>query len=287
MSYADLDIDFGKVYHKRFLAQERALEMQQEAVQAQKLKDKEIRAQAKILRESQEQVSYFSVVYTLQTITTAKKLDAALATIGSAMKKVEFLKLFIKMYAIGFGYDISTQFSSTKDKEMGKLTDLLKRAQDILKAKYRIPERPPARKAKQSSSPEDFGLTRLPQWEDCVAQYDVKVGLSVNDVLELENTYGVRLIYDYDSIQRQQWDVPLTPLHKEFRRGRVFREAGSEFEVVGLSWDTKKNEYYAYYHRADCKPERVNDPEGRVEFSFFVSTESFEGINDWQLEWLS
>jgi hypothetical protein len=47
-------------------------------------------------------------------------------------QNVDFLKLFISMYGIGFGLDIPMQFSSTKDKAIGKFDDLLARAKLIL-----------------------------------------------------------------------------------------------------------------------------------------------------------
>ena len=195
------------------------------------------------------------------------------------------------MYGIGFGLDVPMQFSSTKDKAIGKFDDLLARAKVILKAKHRIPERPPPRKGRQSSSPADFGLTLLPEWVECISKCDAKVSDQVDEVLELDSKYGIKLLYDWDSIQRQYWDVPLSDLQKEFTRGRKFMDEGVIYTVLGLSWDTTKNEYAAYYHEdcplADC-PKRVNDPNNRVEHSFFTSIDGFYvGIDSWVIEWIS
>ena len=108
-------------------------------------------------------MSYFTIP-TLKTITRSNQLEEALGTLRSMTQKVEFLKLFISMYGIGFGLDIPMQFSSTKDKAIGKFDDLFARGKVILKAKHRIQKHPPPRKARLSSSPStDFGLTLLPE----------------------------------------------------------------------------------------------------------------------------
>ena len=276
--------------HNSFLEKEKAQIRQQERVHAQKLKEREEKAEKKILRESLNQVSYFTIP-TLKTITRSNQLEEALGTLRSMTQKVDFLKLFISMYGIGFGLDVPMQFSSTKDKAIGKFDDLLARAKVILKAKHRIPERPPPRKGRQSSSPADFGLTLLPEWVECISKCDAKVSDQVDEVLELDSKYGIKLLYDWDSIQRQYWDVPLSDLQKEFTRGRKFKDEGVIYTVLGLSWDTTKNEYAAYYHEdcplADC-PKRVNDPNNRVEHSFFTSIDGFYvGIDSWVIEWIS
>jgi len=276
--------------HNPFLEKEKAQIRQQERVHAQKLKEREEKAEKKILRESLNQVSYFTIP-TLKTITRSNQLEEALGTLRSMTQKVDFLKLFISMYGIGFGLDVPMQFSSTKDKAIGKFDDLLARAKVILKAKHRIPERPPPRKGRQSSSPADFGLTLLPEWVECISKCDAKVSNQVDEVLELDSKYGIKLLYDWDSIQRQYWDVPLSDLQKEFTRGRKFKDEGVIYTVLGLSWDTTKNEYAAYYHEdcplADC-PKRVNDPNNRVEHSFFTSIDGiYVGIDSWVIEWIS
>ena len=89
--------------------------------------------------------------------------------------------------------------------------------------------------------------------------------------------YGIKLLDDWDSIQRQYWDVPLSDLQKEFKRGRTFCDDGENFKVLGLSWDTTRNEYAAYYHEDSASarsPTRVNDPDDHVIHSFFVSNSS-------------
>jgi hypothetical protein len=281
-----------KKNHNYFLEQEKEQIKQQERTHAQKLKEREEKADKKILRESLNQVSYFTIP-TLKTIKSSNQINAALETLRSMTQKVDFLKLFISMYGIGFGLDIPMQFSSTKDKAIGKFDDLLARAKAILNAKHRIPERPRPRKARQSSSPADFGLTLLPEWYECISKCDAKVSTQVDEVLELDSNYGIKLLYDWDSIQRQYWDVPLSDLQKEFIRGRKFMDMENEviYTVLGLSWDTTKNEYAAYYHEAcplvNC-PKRVNDPIDRVIHSFFTSIDGFYvGIDSWVIEWKS
>ena len=216
-------------------------------------------------------MSYFTIP-TLKTITRSNQLVAALETLRSMTQKVDFLKLFISMYGIGFGLDIPMQFSSTKDKAIGKFDDLLARAKVILNEKHRIPERPRPRKARQSSSPADFGLTHLPQWDEFISKCDAKVSNQVDEVFELDSKYGIKLLYNWDSIQRHYWNIPFSDLQKEFTRDRKFMDVDDKviYTVLGLSWDTTKNEYAAYYH-ADCpltnRPKRVNDPRNRVEHS--------------------
>jgi hypothetical protein len=118
------------------------------------------------------------------------------------------------------------------------------------------------------------------------------VSTQIDEVLELDSNYGIKLLYDWDSIQRQYWDVPLSDLQKEFIRDRKFMDMEDKviYTVLGLSWDTTKNEYAAYYHEdcrlADC-PKRVNDPNNRVEHSFFTSIDGFYiGIDSWVIEWI-
>jgi len=290
-AHTEMAIKLSKLYHERFLNQEKELVRRQEEVHHQKLMEKEERAQAKVLRESQEQISYFTIVYSFRSLTTIVLLTQALDSLGSVAKKVDFLKLFIKMYAVGFGYPISTQFSSVKDPTLGKLNDLFKRACAILRSKnlYPILDRPPARKTKLRATPADFGLTLLTVWDDFVAEYDDNVSEQVQDILDLDSKYGIRLQCDWDSLQRQYWNVPLTPMQKEFTRGRTFVDHDDDdtFTVLGLSWDTDRREYAAYYHEVDCPPTRFNGPGGRAEFSLFISDGNLRGINDWKLEWLN
>jgi hypothetical protein len=106
-----------------------------------------------------------------------------------------------------------------------------------LNAKHRIPERPRPRKARQSSFPADFGLTLLPQWEEFISKCDAKMSNQVDEVLELDSNYGIKVVYDWDSIQRQYRDVPLSDLQKKFTRGRKFMDMEVKviFTVLGLS----------------------------------------------------
>jgi hypothetical protein len=288
-SHKELVLKVGKKYHIRFLEQEKEQMRQQERAHAQKLKEREEKAEKKILRESLAQVSYFTIP-TLRAIIRPKQLEEALGTLRSMTQRVDFLKLFISMYGIGFGIDIPMQFSSTKNKAIGKYDDLLARANSILTAKHTIPDRPPPRKAKQGSSPADFGLTLLDEYKECLYACDAKVSDQVDEVLELDKMYGIKLLYDWDSIQRQYWDVPLSDLQKEFKRGRTFCDDGENFKVLGLSWDTTRNEYAAYYHEDSASassPTRVNDPDDHVIHSFFVSSSSYDGIDSWNFFWTS
>ena len=187
-------------------------------------------------------------------------------------KKLDFLKLFISMYAIGFGLKISLKFSNSKNKAVGTYDDLIARAKHILTQNYTIPDIPPLQKGCQST-PSEFGLTLVNEWTTSCEKYQAKAEDQIVKVLDLDTKYGVKLLYDWDSIQRQYWDEPLTPLQKEFTRDRVFRDDGQEYKVIGISWDTTRHEYAAYYHKNDCHipPTRVNDLSKRVEHSFFVS----------------
>lgn len=94
--------------------------------------------------------------------------------------------------------------------------------------------RPPARKGRQSSSPANFGMTLLPEWTECSAIYDDKVSDQLSKVLELRQSYGVKLLYDWDSFQRQYWDDSLSYLQRNFTRWRKFRN-GVIYIVLGLS----------------------------------------------------
>ena len=279
---------FCKARHATFLNEEKEAARQQDLVYAQKLQEKEERAAQKILRESMNQISYFTIP-TLRTIRTYADLVKALGTLTSKTQKVDFLRMLISMYVIGFGIGVSIQFSSTKDKTIGKYEDLLNRSKALLQAKHVIPERTPTRKAKLNSNPADFGLTLLAEWTESVAIYDDRVSDQVDKVLELDRIYGVRLLYDWDSIQRQYWDVPLSDLQKEFRRGRKFSDEGTMYVVVGLSWDTTKSEYAAYYYeyiQSEQPPKRVNDPEDRIIHSFFSTVPGiYNGIDGWDIDW--
>ena len=281
-------IAFVKINHDPFAAEENEQIRQQELSHAAKLKAKELQAQAKLLRESLNQVSYFTIS-TLRTIKTATQLDQALSSLKSNTQKTDFLKMFICMWGIGFGLDISMQFSSTKDKSVGKLEDLLKRSKAILSSKIQPPDHPPLRKLRKGSSPADFGLTPLAMYEEGREKYTNMITDQVLKVLELDKHYGIKLLYDWNSIQRQYWDVPLSDLQKEFTVGRIFREDGQLFKVVGLSWDSSKNEYALYYHEhnpSELPPTRINDPENRVLFSFFTSIPLvLDGVDKWIVEW--
>jgi hypothetical protein len=261
-----------KKYYRTFLDEEERLKTEQDLAHARILKNKELKAEEKVMRNSLNQVSYYSIP-TLRTITNHRQLDAALTTLSTMTKKLDFLKLFIQMYGIGFGLDsIPIKFSNAKDKKVGSFDDLIARAKHILEQNFVIPESPKIRKVTQIT-PSEFGLTPVEEWTECCGTYVAKAGDRMAEVLELDRQYGIKLLYDWDSIQRQYWDVPLTSPQKEFRRDRVFREDGEVYRVIGLSWDTKRNEYAAYYHEHNLRkpPTRVNDPLKRVEHSFFVS----------------
>ena len=105
------------------------------------LQNKELKAEEKLMRNSLNQVSYYSIP-TLRTITNDRQLDAALTTLSTMTKKLDFLKLFIQMYDIGFGLDIPIKFSNAKNKKVGSFGDLLARAKHILEQNFVIPENP-------------------------------------------------------------------------------------------------------------------------------------------------
>jgi hypothetical protein len=194
------------------------------------------------------------------------------------------------MYGIGFGLDVSIRFSSVKD-TIENFGDLLARDNHILRSKLTILLTPPSRRVKNITSAEDFGLTLVAEWKEHAETYDRKVKDKTAEVLELAEKYGIRLLYDWDSIQRQYWDIPLSELQKQVSRDRIFREEGKDFKVISLSWDTDKNEYALLYHeyiQREKAPTHVNDPKNRVEHSFFTSVANeIVGIDSWVVKWLS
>ena len=111
----------------------------------------------------------------------------------------------------------------------------------------------------------------------------------ITKVLQLDKDYGIKILFDRNSINRQYWDVPLTELQKKFTVGRIFHEDGKLYKVLGLSWDTDENQYAAYYHlynRSETPPTRVNDPRGRVETSFFETIpDIYVGIESWDIRY--
>ena len=277
-----------KLHHNDFLKEEKVQEEKIDILHAKELLENKRKAEQKILKQSLNQISYFNIP-TLRTIKTFDQLQVALKTFGkSETQKKDFLKLFICMYAIGFGQDVSIQFSNKKDNTIGTLKDLLERAKDILSLNVLIPNKPPIRGVNQSLSPSDFGLTLLEDYKVCCDNFDLQVDKQISEVLELDNLYGIKLIYDWNSIQRQYWDSPLSILQKEFKRGRLFYEENVLYRVIGLSWDTVRKEYALYYYQHKLRskgPTHINDPTNRVLHSFFDTTDSYLGINDWDITW--
>jgi hypothetical protein len=253
---------------------------------------KERLALEKIMRESLMQISFFTIP-TLRQIRSVPELEDALASLSSNTKRKDLLKLFISMYRIGFGIEtVSIVWSSGKDKKVGEYPDLLDRAKKICEKNYPIPDRPPIRKVQKATSPEDYGLTPTASYLARANECDEVSNDAITDVLELDEKYGVRLIYDWDSIQRQYWDVPLTDFMKDFRRDRIFKDEGRRWKVIGLSWDTKQDSYCAYFYELVARtapPERMNDPNDRVAFAFFVNTtiglKEYNSIANWGIEW--
>lgn len=281
-------IAFVTKNHSRFQKEEAEQLHRQELSQREKLKEKELKADNKILRESLNQISYFTI-HTLKSIKTPAQLDKALETLNTVSEKVDLLKNLICMWS-SFGHsDISTQFSKASDKTFGKYGNLLDRVRAILTRKLTIPLRPALRSLKKTLTPEDFGLTPLQTFSDCIVDYDTKVMDQITKVLQLDKDYGIKILFDWNSINRQYWDVPLTELQKKFTVGRIFHEDGKLYKVLGLSWDTDENQYAAYYHlynRSETPPTRVNDPRGRVETSFFETIpDIYVGIESWDISW--
>jgi len=283
-------IEFAKHYHDQFSVEEKEQSTRQEAYNAARLKEQEHRAANKILREALRTISYFTIP-TLREIKKPIHLTAALKTLKSDSKKVDLLKMFITMHVIGFGLDVSMQFSSTKDKAVGKLVDLLARANKILSLKKEVPLSPPIRRVKSSSSPADFGLTPLATFVECTEKYDAKVHNKTLEVLELSSKYGINLLYEWDSILLQCWDISLSELQKKFWRDRIFREDGTTYKVIGLFWCTERKDYvlvYYEYKPREVGPTRIQDPTDRVIHSFFTSiANNYDGIDSWEVEWVS
>jgi hypothetical protein len=155
-------IAMTKKHYSSFMVEEKERKGKQDLARAKMLREKELKAEEKLVRNSLSQISYFTIP-TLQTIRSPKQLEAALGTLRSMTKKLDFLKLFINMYAIGFGFDIPLKFSNSKDKAVGSYGDLIARAKHILTQKHTIPDIPPLQKGCQST-PSKFGLTLVKEW---------------------------------------------------------------------------------------------------------------------------
>jgi hypothetical protein len=279
-------IAFVKKNHCRFQKEEADQVEKQKRFQLEKLKEKELKAENKILRESLSQISYFTI-HTLKTIKTAADLDTALDSLKTVYEKVDLLKNLICMWAT-FGHsDISTQFSKADDKTFGKYNNLLDRARAILSRNLTISIRPALRSLKKTLTPEDFGLTPLQTVNEFVVDYDTKLMDQITKVLQLDEDYGIKILFAWNSINRQYWDVSLTELQKKITVGRIFHEDGKLYKVLGLSWDTDENQYAAYYHLYDpsqTPPTLVKDPEDIVETSFFKSVpDIYAGIESWDI----
>jgi hypothetical protein len=129
--HTNVCIAMTKKLYSTFMAQEREQTAEQDLARAKTLREEELKAEDKLVRNSLNQISYFTI-RTLRTIRSPKRLEAALATLRSMTKKLDFLKLFISMYAIGFGFDIPLKFSNSKNKAVGSYDDLIARAKHIL-----------------------------------------------------------------------------------------------------------------------------------------------------------
>ena len=111
----------------------------------------------------------------------------------------------------------------------------------------------------------------------------------LSDLLELSNTYGVTLLWEWKDVRRQRWDVPLSILQKEFKKGREFRDSDDNdtlFVVDGLSWNVKFNEYELLYHDKSViglAPTCVSDKS--VHLSYFKSYTNYRGVEDWNIVW--
>ena len=123
------------------MEEEDKLKTEQDLAHARILQNKELKAEENLMRNSLNQVSYYSIP-TFRTITNDRQLDAALTTLSTMTKKLDFLKLFIQMYGIGFGLDVPIKFSNAKDKKVGSFGDLLARSTHILEQNFVIPENP-------------------------------------------------------------------------------------------------------------------------------------------------
>jgi hypothetical protein len=224
-------IAMTKKHYSSFMVEEKERKAQQDLARAKVLREKELKAEDKLVRNSLNQISYFTIP-TLRTMRSPKQLEAAIGTLRSMTKKLDFSKLFISMYAIGFGFDIPLKFSNSKNKEVGTYDDLIARAKHILTQKHTIPDIPPLQKGCQST-PSEFGLTLVNEWTTSCEKYQAKAEDQIVKVLDLDTKYGVKLLYDWDSIQRQYWDVPLTELQEEFRRDRGFVTTAKNIKLLG------------------------------------------------------
>ena len=106
-------IAMTKKHYSSFMVEDKERKEKQDLARAKMLREKELKAEDKLVRNSLNQISYFTIP-TLRTIRSPKQLEAALGTLRSMTKKLDFLKLFISMYAIGFGFKISLKFPTAK-----------------------------------------------------------------------------------------------------------------------------------------------------------------------------
>ena len=253
-----------------FKAQAEEQELAQEEAEAERLRLKEAKLRAKLLKEQQEVISYFNM-RSLRALKTPSQLDAILKTLKSDAAKVQFLKQVINMWVIGLGEArFTAPFSSTTDKTVGKVADLTTRLKTILRAYKVIPTTPPLWKAKQGSSPEDFGLRATGEYDILVAKHQATVHDMTARVLEIDKTYGIELLFSWDSVPRSYWDVPLTELQSMFKRGAKFSDEGIDYVLAGLSYDTESKDYILYYIEATEAPIHITDK--CVEHSYFKYT---------------
>ena len=91
-------------------------------------------------------------------------------------------------------------------------------------------------------------------------------------VLEIDKTYGIELLFSWDSVPRSYWDVPLTELQSMFKRGAKFSDEGIDYVSAGLSYDTESKDYILYYFEA-TEEALIHITEDKcVEQSYFKDT---------------
>ena len=182
----------------------------------------------KLMKDLLEAVSYFNVP-TLRSVKNMKMVDGALASMRSQADKVAFLTQLINMYVKGFNMkQFQRPMSSATDKSVGKYDDLYARVKEILSKRLTIPTTLPIGPIKQFLSPDSYGLTATTLYDELVAKHQQNAVDSTQRIQQIDKDYGVKLMFSWDSIPRNYWDMQLTPLQSLFSRGATFEDDGVE-----------------------------------------------------------
>jgi hypothetical protein len=278
---------FSTIYFYEFRDRSKGKLAAQEAATKLRVLEKNENLEKMMNDQQSETLSYF-YMWTTREITTKQKLISALSTL-SVGESVSFLKNFINTYVIGFGLmDLKGgAFSNVKDKSVGKVPDLTKRALNILdllkRKKLKIPENPESPKLNMCN-PADYGFKETKEFKEFKSVYENRLIQCVEDRRILDEAFSLRLTQHHGGISRSLWEAPLTILQKKFKRGEQFKEDGKCWVSAGLLYDSFIKDYYLFYYPKGAAVESTSDD--RVERTPFCSCvdeqgNEVEGINQW------